>query len=65
MMELMDTVKEPVVGLGASVGLSVISLTDITAVLQLISVSGAVVVAILTAYLTVIKIRKEKDHDDI
>lgn len=65
MMELMDTVKEPVVGLGASVGLSVISLADITAVLQLISVSGAVVVAILTAYLTVIKIRKEKEHDDI
>ena len=58
---VIDTIKQSLAGLGATTTLSVISLQDITEVLQLISVLAAIIVAVLTMYLTTLKIKNEKD----
>lgn len=55
-----DTTKESIVGLTTSTAFLTISFQDILNIFQLISITLAIVVAILTAYLTVLKIRKEK-----
>ena len=55
-----DTTKESIAGLTTSTAFVAISFQNILNVLQLISVSLAIVVALLTAYLTIIKIHNEK-----
>lgn len=55
-----DTIKEPVAGITTSGVFLTISFADMLQILQIISAGLAIVVAILTAYLTVLKIRKEK-----
>lgn len=56
-----DTIKESVAGFTTSGVFLTISFADILQTLQVISAGLAIVVASLTAYLTVLKIRKEKN----
>lgn len=63
MNEVIDTISKPLAGLGTSTALTVVSLTDVTAYLQLVSVIAAIIVAFLTIVLTSIKIKKELNAD--
>lgn len=58
--KIADTIKEPVAGITASSAFLTISFADMLQILQIISAGLAIVVALLTAYLTVLKIKKEK-----
>lgn len=58
--KIADTIKEPVAGITTSSVFLTISFADMLQTLQIISAGLAIVVALLTAYLTVLKIRKEK-----
>lgn len=59
-MTLLNTIKEPIAGFSTSALFSAISWAEINEVLQFVSALLAIIVAVLTIRLTILRIKNEK-----